>query len=59
MTLLGKKQNTITGGATTITSSNLTASRVLVSNSYGKVAVSSITSAELGYLDGVTSGIQT
>lgn len=59
MTLLGKKQNTITGGATTITSSNLTTSRVLVSNSSGKVAVSSITSAELGYLDGVTSGIQT
>lgn len=59
MTLLGEKQNTITGGATTITSSNLTASRVLVSNSSGKVAVSSITSAELGYLDGVTSGIQT
>lgn len=59
MTLLDKKQNTITGGATTITSSNLTASRVLVSNSSGKVAVSSITSAELGYLDGVTSGIQT
>lgn len=59
MTLLGKKQNTITGGATTITSSNLTASRVLVSNSSGKVAVSSTTSAELGYLDGVTSSIQT
>lgn len=59
MTLLGKKQNTITGGATTITSSNLTASRVLVSNSSGKVAVSSITSAELGYLNGVTSSIQT
>lgn len=59
MTLLGKKQNTITGGATTITSSNLTASRVLVSNSFGKVAVSSITSTELRYLDGVTSGIQT
>lgn len=59
MTLLGEKQNTITGGATTITSSNLTASRVLVSNSSGKVAVSSITSAELRYLNGVTSGIQT
>lgn len=59
MTLLGEKQNTITGGATTITSSNLTASRVLVSNSSGKVAVSSITSAKLGYLDGVTSSIQT
>ena len=59
MTLLGEKQNTITGGATTITSSNLTASRVLVSNSSGKVAVSSITSAQLGYLNGVTSSIQT
>lgn len=59
MTLLGKKQNTITGGATTITSSNLTASRVLVSNSSGKVAVSSITSTQLGYLNGVTSSIQT
>lgn len=59
MTLLGKKQNTITGGATTITSSNLTASRVLVSNSSGKVAVSSITSAQLRYLNGVTSSIQT
>lgn len=59
MTLLGEKQNTITGGATTITSSNLTASRVLVSNSSGKVAVSSITSAQLRYLNGVTSSIQT
>lgn len=59
MTLLGKKQNTITGGATTITSSNLTASRVLVSNSSGKVAVSRITSAQLRYLNGVTSSIQT
>lgn len=59
MTLLGKKQNTITGGATTITSSNLTASRVLVSNSSGKVAVSSITSEQLRYLNGVTSSIQT
>lgn len=59
MTLLGEKQNTITGGATTITSSNLTASRVLVSNSSGKVAVSSITSEQLRYLNGVTSSIQT
>lgn len=58
-TALSNKQAIITGGATTITSSNLIASRVLVSNSSGKVAVSSITSAELGYLNGVTSGIQT
>ena len=52
-------QTTITGGATTITDNNLTASRALISNSSGKVAVSDITSTELGYLDGVTSAIQT
>lgn len=56
---LATKQATITGGATTITSSNLTASRALVSNASGKVAASAITSTELGYLDGVTSNIQT
>lgn len=56
---LNGKQNTITGGATTITGSNLTASRALISNSSGKVAVSAVTSTELGYLDGVTSAIQT
>ena len=39
-------------------SSVLTASRALVSNSNGKVAVSPVTSTELGYLDGVTSSIQ-
>lgn len=50
---------TITGGASTIASSNLTANRALISNSSGKVAVSSITSTELGYLGGVTSNIQT
>lgn len=58
-TEIGKKQNTITGAATTITSSNLTASRALVSDANGKVAVSAVTSTELGYLDGVTSAIQT
>src|SRR5690606_19621274 len=52
-------QPVITGGASTITSSNLTTNRVLVSNSSGKVAVSAVTSTELGYLDGVTSAIQT
>ena len=53
------KQDAITGAATTITSSDLTASRALVSNGSGKVAVSSVTSTELGYLSGVTSAIQT
>ena len=50
---------TITGAATTIDTEDLTASRALISNSSGKVAVSAITSTELGYLDGVSSNIQT
>lgn len=53
------KQATITGGATTITSSNLTVSRALTSDASGKVAVSAVTSTELGYVSGVTSAIQT
>lgn len=56
---LDAKQNTVTGAATTITGSNLTANRALVSDGNGKVAVSAVTSTELGYLDGVTSNIQT
>jgi hypothetical protein len=58
-TQINGKQAAITGAATTITGSNLTASRALVSNSSGKVAVSAVTSTELGYVDGVTSAIQT
>ena len=48
----------ITGAATTIESDDLTADRALISNNAGKVAVSAVTSVELGYLDGVSSGIQ-
>lgn len=58
-TTVNGKQNTITGGASTITSSNLTSNRALVSNGSGKVAISDITSTELGYLDGVTANVQT
>ena len=36
----------------------LSPSRALISNSSGQVAVSAVTSTELGYLDGVTSSIQ-
>ena len=57
--VLSTKQDTITGAATTITSSNLTASKALVSDGSGKVAVSAVTDTELGYLSGVTSSIQT
>ena len=56
---LATKQTIITGGATTITDIGLTASRALVSDANGKVAVSTATSKELSYLDGVTSAIQT
>ena len=58
-TQLNGKQASITGGASTITSSDLTASKALVSNASGKVAVSAVTSTELGYVSGVTSAIQT
>ena len=58
-TQLDGKQATITGAATTIDDTDLTASRALVSNASGKVAVSAVTSTELGHLDGVTSAIQT
>ena len=58
-TTLGSKQDVIDGAASTITDSNLTANRALISNSSGKVDVSAVTSTELGYLDGVTSNIQT
>lgn len=58
-TQLNAKQATITGAATTIDTEDLTASRALVSDGSGKVAVSDVTSTEVGYLDGVTSAIQT
>jgi|14BtaG_2_1085337.scaffolds.fasta_scaffold00747_3 fructose-specific component phosphotransferase system IIB-like protein len=58
-TQIDSKQATITGAATTIDDANLTANRAVISNASGKVAVSAVTSTEVGYLDGVTSAIQT
>jgi fructose-specific component phosphotransferase system IIB-like protein len=58
-TQLNGKQATITGGATTITTSNLTTNRAVISDGSGKVAVSPTTAAELGHVSGVTSAIQT
>lgn len=58
-TQINSKQATITGAATTVTTSDLTADRALISNGSGKIAVSSVTSTELGYVSGVTSAIQT
>ena len=54
-----RAQAAITGGASTIVTANLTANRALVSDGSGKVAVSAVTSTEVGYLTGVTSAIQT
>lgn len=53
------KQNTITGAASTITANNLSTNKALVSDANGKVAASSVTNTELGFLAGVTSAIQT
>lgn len=58
-TALTSKQDAIVGAASTITEDNLATDMALVSNSSGKVAVSNVTSTELGYLDGVTSNVQT
>lgn len=58
-TQLDAKQATITGGATTIDTEDLTASRALVSTAGGKVAVATTTATEIGYVNGVTSAIQT
>ena len=58
-TQIDAKGASITGAASTIATSNLTASRALQSNGSGKVEVSAVTSTELGYLDGVSSAVQT
>lgn len=49
----------LTGAGSTIISLDLTTSRALVSDVSGKVAVAATTSAELGFVSGVTSAIQT
>ncbi len=58
-TQLNAKQATITGAATTIVSSDLALSRAVVSDGSGKVAAATTTSTEIGYVNGVTSAIQT
>lgn len=56
---LNGKQGTITGAATTIDTENLAVSMALVSDANGKVAThSTITSTELGYLDGLQGNIK-
>lgn len=55
---LTHKQDTISGAASSILSSDLETQRVLVSNTSGKVSHSTTTSTELSYLNGVTANIQ-
>ena len=47
------------GAVSTVYKDDLTASRAIVSDGSGKIAVSDVTSTELGYLDGVSSSVQT
>lgn len=55
-----RAQASITGGASSVVTADLTASRALVSDGTGKIAASSSTTAtEVSYLSGVTSAIQT
>ena len=56
-TQLDSKQATVTGAATTVTSSNLTSNRVLLSNGDGKISASDMTATTFAYLD-PTSSIQ-
>ena len=57
--VLQGKQATITGAATTITATDLTTNRAVISNNIGKIAVSPVSSTELSYLTGASSNIQT
>lgn len=54
-----EKEPNIVGGASTITSADLTINRALISSGTGKVIVSAVTNTELGFVGGVTSAIQT
>ena len=57
---LNYKQATIIGAASSVTTSNLSPSMVVVTTPDGKIAASAtISAAELSYLEGVTSAIQT
>jgi hypothetical protein len=56
---LDSKVGTADGAISTVVATNLVASRALTSNPLGKIAVSNVTTTELGYVSGVTSAIQT
>jgi predicted nucleic acid-binding Zn-ribbon protein len=56
---LDAKAPTITGAASTVTSLDLSANALLITNSSGKIAASGVSSAKAAYLSDVTSSIQT
>ena len=55
---LAGKQATITGAASSVVETLLTAGRVVISDGFGRIAVSSITADILSYLSGATGNIQ-
>lgn len=52
------KADPATGAITTVYSSNLSASKAVISDGSGKLSTSATTSTELGYLSGVTNNLQ-
>lgn len=52
-------QTKITGAASSVTDTNLTANRVVTTTSGGKLQAATINTTKLGYLSGVSSDIQT
>mgnify|MGYP006430586847 CR=1 FL=1 len=58
-TQLNAKQDTITGAASTGVSGNFSTDRAMITDGSGKMSTSAVTATELGYLNGVTSNIQT
>lgn len=57
-TQLNSKQDIISGAATSITTSNLSSNRILISNAQGKVAASSVSGLQLTFLKNCTEDIQ-
>lgn len=55
---LDKKQNNITGAASTVVAADLTASMAVVTDTSGKLAASAVPAEKVGYLSDVTSNIQ-
>lgn len=49
----------VVGAISTVLTGDLTASRAMVTNGAGKIAISAVTATELGHLDGVSDAIQT